>query len=408
MGLLKLFGGRDPEEYEREGDAFFDGGEFGDAKLQYEAALGKLMKKRPHDSEGAGRLREKIAKSRESLARAHTKRSRDLMELDDYDEAEDLLILAGELTEEETLQGEIDALLAEVKDHKGREIRNTLPGIEEEEQTPAVPIPEEDDDEYFRALVSVIPEDIRRAYIGYGDTFKEGYIALNRGDYDRAYELLTAAHHETGGFHIAYEIATACLNRGDLEETRNVAEGYVQVDPASFRGYHLLCEVLWEMEAFDEAQAVIDAGPAMLRRTLPMKLLEGETLARAGRYAEAERFYRDCRETHDWDAQIVQSQALVAEALGKTQEANDLYGEIMNDCRQCRVRLDPFIKLRYAETAVELGNLSSSTLELYLSLAEEIPDGRAHFFHRISDIYAAQGNEEESLRYRAFAERLEQ
>ena len=41
MGLFKLFSGKQPEDYEAKGDARFQAGAFGDAKLEFEAALEK-------------------------------------------------------------------------------------------------------------------------------------------------------------------------------------------------------------------------------------------------------------------------------------------------------------------------------------------------------------------------------
>jgi len=406
MGLLKFFAGRNPEDYEKEGDAYCDISEFGEAKLQYENALNRLVKKRPDDIESADRLREKIARSRESLARAHTNRGKDLMELGHYDDAEDILLLALELTEQDKLRKEIEELLKKVKNRKKEELIEEITDDGNEEDNTETPLYTESDDEYFTALVNVLPEEIRHAYLSYGETFKKGYVALNHGEYEEAHVLLSSALEETGGNHISYEIGTACLNMGRASEARSVAEAYVRDNPGLSRGYHLLCEVLWEMEAFDEAHEIIHSGPSDLRNTVHMKLLEGETLSRAGQYEEAESFYNDYRTTHGWDENIVRAQAVNCEALGKISQANDLYGQIMNDCRQCRVRIDPVIKLRYAETAFKLGKRSSAILELYLSLAEEIPDERAHFFRRISDIYASQGHEGESMRYLAFTERL--
>jgi len=329
------------------------------------------------------------------------------MGLRHYDDAEDILLLALELTEQDTLRKEIEELLKEIKNRKKEELLEEITDDGNEEDNTEKPLYVESDDEYFTALVNTLPEEIRHAYLGYGETFKKGYVALNHGEYEEALALLSSALEETGGNHISYEIGTACLNMGRASEARGIAEAYMRDNPGLSRGYHLLCEVLWDMEAFDEAREVIRSGPSDLRNTVPMKLLEGETLSRAGHYEEAESFYNEYRMTHEWDENIVRAQALNCEALGKKAQANDLYGQIMNDCRQCRVRIDPVIKLRYAETAFELGKLSSTILELYLSLAEEIPGERAHFFRRISDIYASQGHEEESMRYLAFAERLE-
>ncbi|GAI05683.1 unnamed protein product, partial [marine sediment metagenome] len=47
MGILKIFSGKDPEEYEQKGDTFFETAEYGLAKIEYEAALSKLERKCP-------------------------------------------------------------------------------------------------------------------------------------------------------------------------------------------------------------------------------------------------------------------------------------------------------------------------------------------------------------------------
>jgi len=409
MGLLKLFSGKDPEEYEKQGDAYFDLKEFGAAKLEYESAFDKLEKKRPNDIGSADRLQEKIDRSRESLARAHLKNGEKQMALEFYDEAEDLFLLASELTENDELKDALGELLQEIKRRKREGIAEAAPVVAGGDVATQKPVCHQKGDEEFTALLNTLPDELRQAYLDYGDTFKEGYVALNRGEYERAHALLTTALEENspGENHICYEIGTTCLNLGKPEEARSLLGKYVSENPALLRGYHVLCEALWETKAFDDAHDVIGSSPPELRDTLPMKLLEGETLYRAGRYEKAESFYDDCLTTDGWDETIARNLALACEALGKTAKANNLYGEIMSQCQQCRTRLDSVIKLRYADTAFELGKMTTQILELYLSLAQEVPEKRAQYFRKISKIYEAQGDEDESLRYLAFAERLE-
>ncbi|MBW2637583.1 MAG: tetratricopeptide repeat protein [Deltaproteobacteria bacterium] len=410
MGLLKFFSGKDPEEHEKEGDAYIDIEEFGPAKLEYENAFHKLEKKRPDDTEYANRLQVKIVRTTESLARSHMESGEELLAMELYDDAEDIFLLASELTENRTLKDALEDLLQETKRRKREGMPEEASVVTGGEGADEKPASHHEGDEYFTALVSTLPDEIRHAYLGYGDTFKEGYVALNQGDYEGALVLLTTALEENmpGGDHIFFEIGTACLNLGKPAEARKVLEEYVRAFPLLLRGYHLLCEALWEMEAFEAAHEVIRSSPPELRKTPHMKLLDGETLFRAGHYEKAESFYNNCLNTDGWDENIVRHLALTCEALGKTAKANDLYGEIMSECQQCRTRLDPFIKARYADTAFELGNMSGAILELYLSLAQEVPGERARYYRKISRIYSAQGHEDESLRYLAFAERIEE
>ena len=52
--------------------------------------------------------------------------------------------------------------------------------------------------------------------------------------------------------------------------------------------------------------------------------------------------------------------------------------------------------------------LNTDILDLYLSLAQELPDNAAEYYEKVSRIYAAQGNHAESARFRAIAEKMAQ
>ena len=127
MGLLKFFSGKDPEEYEKQGDAYFDIGEFGAAKLEYENAFNKLKKKRPDDTGYANRIQVKIVRSKESLALAHMESGEERMALELYDDAEDIFLLASELTENDELKDALEELLREIKRRKRGEYGKRLP-----------------------------------------------------------------------------------------------------------------------------------------------------------------------------------------------------------------------------------------------------------------------------------------
>jgi len=60
MGILKIFSGKDPEDYEQKGDSFFETTKYGLAKIEYETALNKLERKYPNDTDFKNRLQEKI------------------------------------------------------------------------------------------------------------------------------------------------------------------------------------------------------------------------------------------------------------------------------------------------------------------------------------------------------------
>jgi hypothetical protein len=91
------------------------------------------------------------------------------------------------------------------------------------------------------------------------------------------------------------------------------------------------------------------------------------------------------------------------EAQGKTGEARELYKALLGPCRACGCPGDAFAKQRFADLSLEQGDYSSAVLELYLSLAQEDPSGRADYYRKTSRIYAAQGNKAEAERFEGFA-----
>ncbi|MBN2398411.1 MAG: hypothetical protein JXI32_08515 [Deltaproteobacteria bacterium] len=405
MGFLKLFSGKGPEEYEKKGDRYFEIGEFGAAKLEYETALDKA-EKGSGDTDIAGRLRDKITKSREGLARQHRENAERLRESGDNEGASELLALALELTQDPELSAAIEEEMDQARYTAPRGESLSL-AVKIEEDTSPITEEEIDDEEYFFALCGALDDEIRRAYHGYGDTFRAGYVALNRGDYGLAVTLFSQAIEENPpDSFIPIELATAYLNLERYEEGLSLVEGFLGNHPHSVHGYHTLCEVLWADERPDDALDRLLSCPEAIADTPPIMDLKGQSMARAGKNQEAYALYQEMLQSHGRDEKTIMAQAAVCEALGRFDEALELYGEIMEQCRSCRTRVNPFVKQRYADISLEQKDYSTRTLTLYLSLIEENPAGRGYYFRKVEEIYAATGNDREARRYRQFAEAL--
>jgi len=408
MGILKLFSGKDPEECEQKGDIFFEARKYGHAKIEYETALIKLERKCPNDTNLKNRLQEKILHSNEALALQHKQTGKELMSAEMFDEAEEIVHLALELTKDPKLTDELEKQLQEIHNHFTAEESTKLPDFDvhvEDREKGNYQAPEE---EYFSALCGSLPEEIRKAYYGYGDTFKAGYVALNQGDFERAAAKLSHAVEENPSPHsfIPLELATAYLNLQKYDEARVLLEGFMKEHPDSIQGYHLFCEILWEMKEFDQAENFLLSCSEEVIDSLPIQLLRGETLYQAKKYQEAESLCYNYMEYSGWDETIARLLAKTYEALLEKEKARDVYSEIMRQCRGCGVRIDPFIKQRYADLSFDSGKYSTDILELYLSLVQEDPDNMAYYYEKVSHIYSAQGNEQEARRYQTFAHKL--
>jgi predicted negative regulator of RcsB-dependent stress response len=408
MGILKFFSGKDPEDYEQKGDSFFQTKKYGLAKIEYETALNKLEKKFPTNADYKNRLQEKILHSNEALALQHKQTGEELIGAEMFDEADEIVRLALELTKDPELTVELEKQLQEIRNHFVGEESNEIPDLDVDMESTEKVEYQGSEEEYFAALCGSLPEEMRKAYCGYSKTFKEGYVALNQGDFERAAVKLSHALEENPSPHsfIPLELATAYLNLQKYDQARVLLEGFMKEHPDSIQGYHLLCEIFWEIKAFDQAQKLLLSCPEEVANSLPIQLLQGETLFQAKRYQEAESLYLDYLKSSGWDETIARSLAKTYEALFEKEKARGVYGEIMRQCPTCGVRIDPFIKQRYADLSFESGKYSTDILELYLSLVQEDPNNKAYYYKKIIHIYSAQGNEQEARRYQSFARKL--
>jgi len=416
MGILNFFSSKDPEDYEKKGDGLFEAGAYGKAVAEYERALERLEKTSPWDDDYRQNLREKISCCQEQLALEHENTARALMEAGHNDDARQYIDLALELTRDDQLIAKLEQHLKQLDTGRLEAIQTTLPNfdIPDQEDQP-VEMPEaqtpgtEQDDEHFTALIGTLPEDIQETYRNYPAVFKTGYLALNRGDFEQAAEDLSQAldEHDDPQSYIPLELATACLNLKRYDKACRHAEAFLQHHPDALPAYQLLCDIYWETREFERADALLASLPEELAESVAGYLLRGETLYHGGKYAEAKAFYREFSKKYEWNESIARALAKAHEALGERTNARYIYGEIMNQCRSCHSRVDPFLKQKYADLSFESGLKTSEVLELYLSLAQEVPQNAADYYQKISRIYDAQGNETEAERFQAISEKYE-
>ncbi|MGD9240937.1 MAG: tetratricopeptide repeat protein [Desulfobacterales bacterium] len=408
MSIFKLFSGKTPEAHEQKGDELFSFDLWGKAKIEYERALDKLEKISPQNDELKTRLQEKIHQTKEALALGHEQNADDLIESGFYDDARELYILAQELSENPEQKKDLEIKLKELDFQLDRTVKEDLPDLDVEAQEDQESESPEQEDEYFRALCGTLPNEIQKDYLSYGNNFKNGYLSLNRGDFAMAADYLYRAMQEnpSADSYIPLELATAYLNLGKHAEARQLLEAFLENQPQALPAYQLLCEIFWERKAFDQANALLSSVPEELTESIAVYILKGETLFHAGNFSAAKEFYRNFLETYGWNELVARALAKTHEAMNELANARNVYRQIMDQCSSCHARLDPFIKQRYADLCFDSGMYTAEILELYLSLAQEVPANAADCFEKVSRIYTAQGNEGEARRFRAIAEKL--
>ena len=413
MGLLSIFSGKHPEDYELKGDKFAETGAYGKAIVEYERALERLEKTAPWDDGFRQSLRDKIHHSRETLVLQHKETAADMMKAGYHEDALQYIQLALELTEDPDTADDLENRKREIEARALEGVPIDEPEVEisdSEEFQDDEPVDGEPDGEYFTALVGTLPEEIQKAYLDYGDAFKKGYLALNQGDFESAADYLNQALEENPDpqTFIPLELATARLNLGEFEDARQLLEKFLQYRPDALPAYQLLCEIFWETKAFDRAESLLETLPPELSESIAGFVLHGETLYHAEKFKEAKAFYRNLLKTYDWNETIARALAKTHEALNEMANARNIYHEIMGQCQSCHSRIDPYIKQKYADLSFASGLHTTEVLELYLSLVHEAPEKKADFYQKISKIYTAQGNGTEARRFELFAEKAEE
>lgn len=412
MGFFNLFARPSPEKLEKKGDALLQAEQRGLAKLEYEHALDQLEQKGDTDPELLQRISEKLTTVKEGLAKEHQQNASDLIAGGFREEARDLLRLALELSIDPDFQQAVQQQMNEMENRPLEDMEmdtNIMDPAPLSEGEPDVPRSQEraSDEEIFAALCGTLPEVVGDAYLDYGENFKTGYMALNRGDFDTAVRFLIRAmdDHPEPDSYIPLELAAAYANLGRTAEAQQLLKRLLAYHPDALPAYQLLCDIHWEQKDFQQVDVLLASVPEDFADSLAIILLKGETLFRSGGVEAARKYYQDAMDRYGWQEDIARALARAHEALGDASRARAIYKEMMDTCTSCHARVDPIVKHKYAELSFQEGVHNSEILELYLSLAREHPDNAAVYFDRISRIYANLGNIQEAERFRGFSER---
>lgn len=408
MGLFSIITGKTPGDHERTGDALARDEAWGEAKLAFEAALEKIWKHSSGDSRMADRLKAKIDQCKEALAKAHRLEAEALMEADCEDEALELFALARDLTSDPQLKEALEQQIHDARRQAASPVFHLEDHVHLPLESPSFDDPVDDEDTHFDILLGALPDEIQRAYRSYGFNFKRGYLALNASAFDQAAAYLTLADEENDFEEslVPLELATAHVNLGQTATARSLLENLVRNRPDLLPAFQLLCDIYWEEKNFDQALRLLDSLSPDLAESMGAYLLKGETLLRAARNTDAKSFFQDLLRAYGWKEPVAIGLANSHEALGQTDQAIEIYGELISRCSGCGSRVDPSIKRKFADLSLERGRLSPQVLEIYLSLAQEDPADAVHYYKSISRIYSALGNDEEATRFESIAKEL--
>jgi tetratricopeptide (TPR) repeat protein len=405
MSLWKLFSGPTPEKLTRQAETLLNAKQWGPAKVALERALEKAV-----DPELKTHLQAEIRICCDHLAQDHLSQAATLSEGGHQDEAAELYRLAVEIARDPRLKKAAEEGLERLLSAAAP----VSPDPVYYSPSPTAPHRDDgpgrgsdaDDEATFWALIGTLPEDMQDAYEAYGEPFRSGYLALNRGDFEQAAHLLGEAHkqHSQAGTYILLELAAAYTHTGHAAEARDLLNQFLHYHPDILPAYQLYCDLLWEASEFEMVDTLLARVPPELVDTVALVLLRGENYLQAGSFDTGIAYLEEVLASFGWSDPVAELLATLFTEAGDNTRARSLYGEIMQRCQSCHGRVDPMVKHNYAELSFADGQRDTQLLELYLSLAQEAPDRADLYFRRVSAIYAEQGYAAEAKRFDALAQ----
>ena len=460
MGLFDFFSGKRPEDIEKKGDELFDRDAFGYAKIEYEKARERHLKKPSTDGEFAKKIDDKIQKACEGLACGHKDKAERYIKLNCFEDALELVELAMLLTRDNEIRNELIRMKAQIllsnnhaniesgfEDNIENDFKDGIEsdfedGIESDIETD-IEIKKTADvneignteisrlEETFFALCNTLDENEQEEYHAYGEEFMLGFVALNEGDFFNAEEHLLNALEKNSDrtTHIPLELAVCYLNMGEYAKSRIYAESCLDDFPESENGCRIMCEAFWAEGDYQGAHNFLDHIMPANRQygSIVFSLLKGDTFFQAGEYQKAETFFLEHlkkgdagqkdqhlgqkdqqtgqrTEGSEQNELILRSLARTCQAMGEHHKARDIYAGLMSRCSGCGRMSDFALRKGFAESSFASGVHTTQILEIFLQLVQEDPENRGAYYLKVSDIYAVLDHDEESLRFKAMAQ----
>jgi tetratricopeptide (TPR) repeat protein len=246
---------------------------------------------------------------------------------------------------------------------------------QEEPETDDVFISSGSAEEDLEIILSGLPNETEKKYRAFGDTFLNGYLLLNTGEFEAAAEqlekALTENPHDNSLIHI--ELANALINTDQADKAEKLLEASIKTSPDSLQGVLILFDLYCDKQEYGKATKLIDHCDPSIRNTVPVKLLKANLLLNQNELSMAEALYNDIMKSHGWNYFAAKALGDILFNSGKFAEAQSAYGKIMDILHSSKNDINTDIRTNYALSALNAGNVSKKILTIFYNLADEDP-----------------------------------
>ena len=286
MGFFKKIFGASWRKYKQRGDTYFEGGEWGRARAEYNAALAAFDEGSEVDQNPLSGIRERLKVVNRKLLDMH------LREADGFESrgmvirAAEHLRTAMEFIEEAEQREEVLTRIGALEHHD--EPPEEMRGLEKK----AGPGPARDDidpeferEMAFSALLAAMDDEQADVYEALGPRFRAGFLALMDGRLDDAEDNLPALMEEAedNGW-ILFEVGRLRLAQEKFEEAEGLLRRAAELLPDSLTVLHSLIHTLWGLENFEQAERVMERAFEIDDTNINNFAYAGETCLRSGEF----------------------------------------------------------------------------------------------------------------------------
>ncbi len=399
MGWLDKILQQSPEDLEAHGDVYTQDKAWVLARAKYESALLKLHRDPFIPAYRKDILHQKIRSAEKALVSDHLENIGKLIQLQQFDEALELLDLLQALTDGELALNKADQLTEQIAEAR-RDAEKEVDSRTSEEARLT-----DDDETTFTVLVASLPEPQRGEYHTYGEDFRNGYLALNNAEFEIAEHYLQKAmtSNKPQGF-IQLELATALINLERMEDAKILLERFIREHPQTLPAYPELCEIYWQEKNYHLAEHLLSTLPTELENSSAILTLCAENCYRSGKYTDATLLYTKLLEDHGWDMDIAMKLSKVHMALQDLSAANKVNEIITANFERSRKNMPIEMQRKYARFIFAAGDRGATLLQLCLSLAKEDPDNAKEYYVKVSVIFNSWDDEDAAEKYRLLSQ----
>lgn len=396
MSLFKKLFSADPEALKKKADALFADGDYGPAKLVYEKALAAS----PGDAQAV--LAEQIERCTDAIAGERVREAKAYLERGAIELAEQELLGALEVTSDETLRSEAQALL------DGLEAKNA------QEQASAV---EMTDEERIALLMGQWEESQAEEYEEYGDAVLDALLAMHREDFDSARPRLEALLSSARApRYLWLELGRVRLLSEDIAGGKEALESFLgaldegEASEAQLAVNLSLARIADEAGDFEAAMRCFEAAVNLLPEDYRPYLAMGSFLRDKGHGEESLDVLRTSLELSknagtDW--RLLEELGLAAKLAGKDEEARAFLEQVIEFFTSRQVTDFPPTSATTLASLFEADGRLERAADLYRALSQG-SDGEHHalYHYEAGRLLQRVGLDDEARRMLTRAEAL--